>query len=288
MKKAVAVLLVIIMSFTLFACSGGADDNGSSSEATKTAATTGKNIFESTTLPDETTTGDETVTVKEPEPMPTGDKVKEPTNEYGLPVDAEYLENLRKIFASGKYTLDMNMNVNFEGKKLYVPAVIYQSGKKSAMEFEIGLSTFMKGLDESASSVASALFSLAGITNMKAKVIYTGTKNYIVITSLKQYAELSDDEAADYLGGTYGGISLNDDAKYTGTSKIKVGGIQYVCEEFEAKDGEVRRFYFCGSELKRIEFEAGSQTTIIEVNSIKGTVDSSVFTIPTNYKKIDM
>jgi hypothetical protein len=109
--------------------------------------------------------------------MPKGEKVKKPTNKYGLPVDANYLENLRKIFASNKYTFDMNMNVRFEGQTFYVPTVICRNGKKIAMDFEIGISSFLKGLDKSASSVASAFFSLAGVKNMKIKYISTGTKS---------------------------------------------------------------------------------------------------------------
>lgn len=287
MKKAVAVLLVLIMSFSLFACSGGDDDKSSSStdNVNKTVSTTKKNNPQGTSLPDETTSGaSEEVTIKEPKPMPKGEKVKKPTNKYGLPVDANYLENLRKIFASNKYTFDMNMNVRFEGQTFYVPTVICRNGKKIAMDFEIGISSFLKGLDESASSVASAFFSLAGVKNMKIKYISTGTKNYLVMTSLKKYVELSDEESVDYVGGILGDTSISSDADYVGTSKIKVGGINYVCEEFKSHDGEKRRYYFCDGELKRIELDAGANTSIIEVNSIKGTVNNSAFSIPSDCK----
>ncbi len=286
MKKAVALLLALIMSFTLFACKNSGDDSTSKSNATQPVnGTTGSGDKTTGAANDETTSGNEGVTLAEPEPMPTGKKVVKDTNDEGMPIGADYLESLRKTLAGNKYTISLAMNLDLDGAILYIPATICKSGTKTAMKFEMGLSSLMGGLDsEELSSLASAFLALSGVSTLKARVISTDTKSYYVVDSLKQYWDMPAEDAADMTDiGDISSAAFSD-VKYTGTSNVKTNGVTYICEEFKSKDGEIRRFYFLDGDLKRIEITVDGDTKIIEINSITGTVDDSIFSIPSSYK----
>ncbi len=294
-----ALLLSIVLVFTLFACSNNSNDDTSSlGDSTQSVGSdeTGNNnggndktntgaTNKDGSLKDPNKTGgseEEGTTLPEPEPMPTmKDKVKKPTNDEGMPIDAAHLEKLRKALVSDRYTMSTITHANFEGMKLYLPVVFYKDGKKSAMKFEIGMSVFLGALDKELAKFASAFLTTIGGKNMKVSVISTPGGNYVLLDSLKKYQKVPKDEINDYM---YSGTIINfEEAKYSGTGTVKLKGETYVCEEFVTDSGEVRTFYFLNGELKRVESKEATQTVIVEIIEIKDTVDSSVFKVPSNY-----
>jgi hypothetical protein len=76
---------------------------------------------------------------------------------------------------------------------------------------------------------------------------------------------------------------LNDeDIKYSGTTKVKHKGVDYICESYYS-NGTTTRYYFNSNQLKRIEvIERTGTVSILEDITLTNTVNG-MFKIPKGY-----
>ncbi|MDR2525188.1 MAG: hypothetical protein LBC83_03180 [Oscillospiraceae bacterium] len=122
------------------------------------------------------------------------------------------------------------------------------------------------------------------------RMVIAGEKIYYVFPDRKIYVDFgamaaSAGEAAldtsaltGIVDEMFGGESMT--ATVT-TSKVKVDGKEYTCASVKDADGSVRSFYYLGGELKRMEQldSSGRQISLLQVDSLTGTVDQSLFSV---------
>ncbi len=77
-----------------------------------------------------------------------------------------------------------------------------------------------------------------------------------------------------------------EDMTYVKTTTVKNGGKTYTCEEYKTTGGTIKKFYFLGKQLARMETISNGATTVIEVTSLSTNVNSSYFSIA-GYTKFD-
>lgn len=77
------------------------------------------------------------------------------------------------------------------------------------------------------------------------------------------------------------------DMTYVKTTTVKNGDKTYTCEEYKSKDGVIRKYYFLGNQLVRMEtIEGKAPATVIEVTSLSTNVNKSYFSTA-GYTKFD-
>ncbi len=204
-----------------------------------------------------TTENSSSVTVVPETTMPEGTTAKEQSNLF----EKKYYN----IIKSGKFTIDMSWSGKMEGTTMNSNIVFAMSGSDIFMQ--------MKS---------------SSLLNMTMQIISANSKSYIVFPSLKKYCESEEDLGTGDVMGSLGSSS----AKYNKTTNVTSGGKSYICEEYS--DGTtVYKYYFdvSSSELKRIEMSDSSMSSepvIITINKFVAGADSSYFTVPGSYKKINM
>lgn len=77
-----------------------------------------------------------------------------------------------------------------------------------------------------------------------------------------------------------------EEMTYVKTTTVKNGNKTYTCEEYKAKDGTIRKYYFLGKQLARMETVSDDLTTVIEVTSLSTNVNKSYFSTA-GYTKFD-
>lgn len=152
---------------------------------------------------------------------------------------------IAKVVNTGKFT--MAMNIVSGGNK--IPATITLNDKKICAEI-----------------------TYSGYTM---RVLFMNDKMYMVLPTYKYYMELNKDDYGDMSNFTEIGSSISSNQTYVGTTKVD----GYTCEEYKNDSGATLKYYFSGNEWKRMEIIDGSDMVVYEITSLKGTVDSSLFSI---------
>jgi hypothetical protein len=80
----------------------------------------------------------------------------------------------------------------------------------------------------------------------------------------------------------------DDDMTFAKQSEVVVDGETLICEEYTISSDETVKYYFKDKALVRIDIVSGSYTQTMKINEIKGTVDSELFEIPSNYQQMSM
>ena len=169
-------------------------------------------------------------------------------------------DKVQKVLKSGKFSLDMNVT---------------SAGTKMPMKL-----VFDK----------DRMYASFAVSGVQCGFIYMDGKTYILMPNLfigsKVYMEYPDaDDSMKEMFDSFGDISGNG-GKYVGSSKVKVGKTEYICEEYKNDDGSVFKYYFQGSDWKRYECKTTDGDMVYEINSFSGKVDKDVFSLK-GYTKID-
>lgn len=153
-----------------------------------------------------------------------------------------------KTLKSGKFTLKMKMKA---ASGTDTPVSLVCNGKKFAADMML--------------------------SGMQTRAIIESDGVYVVLLSAKAYLKVSSDE----VGNINDLMNLTDsNAKYVGSTKVKVNGTECTCEEYKADDGSVMKYYFSSKkEWKRMEFISGDEVSIYDIESLSGKVDESVFSL---------
>ncbi|MGN1195112.1 MAG: fibronectin type III domain-containing protein, partial [Acutalibacteraceae bacterium] len=168
-----------------------------------------------------------------------------------------------KIVSTGTYLIDGSIK---DGDSSALPSTIAVKGTDTAIK--------------------------TNVDGISMRVVYNGKtkQTYAVVDSMRIYFPMpldDTDEALDaneisqtYAPSVYGSIK-------TGTKKI--GSKNYSYESFKTLDSSSVTYYFSGSSLSRIDFSTPGETpSQMTVNKFTASVDSSLFTIPKYYLKVDI
>ncbi len=149
------------------------------------------------------------------------------------------------------------------GLETGMPVKMYLKNNNMAFEFTVGL--------------------------MKVNMIMADNKFYMLFPSAKAYYEVSSSDSSDVgnidtdLWGSLGSPTMD----YVSTSRVKIKGTTYTCEEY-SDSGNTNKYYFNSKEeLKRIEIIASDgSVTILKISDCGSSVKDSVFTVPKGYTKL--
>lgn len=301
-KRILSVLLVIALAGCLFACKKvDPDDNPttttdpvSTSDAdTTTGEEPGTSPSEGSTGAGETTTKKNSVDTSKLEELgsllgsaglkedPTDPFVKDknentstiskdplPTGSTGgVTQNSKLLANstVYKYINSGTYTLKGSMTANIDGTTMAVPITVAASGKKLYVQMSMDLASI------SDAPAVSGSVSMA--------MMHDGSKYYMLLPTYRMFAEIS---AEDFSSQSSSSAFDMSNLTYKSTAKVTYSGKEYLCETY-TRGSSTYRFFFQGSDLKRIEVQEGSTVTMVDIQSITNTANSSLFKIPIAY-----
>lgn len=170
-------------------------------------------------------------------------------------------DKVQKIIKTGKFTIDMNVTSN--GQKMPVKFV-FDKDRMYASITTNGMSFSMLFMDDTAYIILPP-------------TLFFGAKYYM------EYPDA--DSSMNDMFSSFDQISGNG-GKYVGSTKVKDGNVEYICEEYKDDDGNVYKYYFLNDEWKRFECKTSDGDMVYEINSFSGKVDTSVFSLK-GYTKID-
>jgi len=170
-------------------------------------------------------------------------------------------ENYKKLyedyFDMGVFTIEGRLTTTDGREKIELPFSIAKNGKKHYIRAEY---TYM------------------GFT---AQLLVNNSITYIVIPAFRSYQKIEEDVFANA-----GFEGLTDTKEYVESETVKINGLNYVREELVADDGSRTYFYFLDGELKIIKFKTDGGESNFYVDSIKNTVNSSDYKVPSGYKEL--
>ncbi len=288
-KKVLCVFMVFALIFTLGACKKNNDKvptaGGSTTVAGQTEETTDSDSETDTVTGDNgepvtdengntvvTGTTQATPLISD-ETMPAGKPVEVPTTTGGKPTNSLIDSSLGNILKGDKYSIKFTAQMDMDGSRQAISAVIYVSGKKSLMELTIGDAGLGLGL---------------GLGKMA--VLNNGTEKYLLIdilALLKGYVRIPADESGEFDDMfNFSGFSDTSDMTYVKTTKVTYKGVEYISEEYRSSDATIK-FFFNEGKLKRIE-QVGDDGSKVFMENIVITdkFNESIFNIPSGYKEI--
>lgn len=177
--------------------------------------------------------------------------------------DTNLADNINEIFQSGTYQMDITTIVDNEGEAYEVNMVLAVDGDNMAGE------TTMQG--------------------MKMNFIIKDGKYYMINHDQKMVLTFAYDSSDTSETIEVPSVEeLNDDMTFAKRSNVEIDGEALVCEEYTISSEETVKYYFKNNTLVRMEIISGAYTQIMKINEIKGTVDSELFEIPSNYQQMSM
>ena len=288
MKKGLCIILSALMiALTFSACSKkGGDDAADVTTQVNEEGSVYVNVTEENGVEKTDKEGEEVTSVLSDEEASKIDKQKEKTTSTTLKLDEDLLsgmmdedaalditaaaedilpegtttknttifeDKVQKTIKSGKFTLDMN---------------VASGGTKMPMKLVF---------DE------DRMYATFTFNGVQCGFIYMDGKTYILMPNLfigsKVYMEFSEaDESMKEMFDSFGDISGNG-GTYVGSSTVKVGKTEYICEEYKNEDGDVFKYYFQGKDWKRYECKTADGNMVYEINDFSSKVDKNVFSL---------
>ena len=230
-------------------------------EPTTTSKETEKSTSSSTTAgsTEEATTTYEDVT------FPEGTVIEVPMGSDGKPKEPLMKKVMNSSKDSKQFYIDCVVVTGESlGFETGMPVKMYLKNNNMAFEFKTGMLTI--------------------------RMVSANGKLFMVFPSAKAYYELKSDDADAAVGdvdfniwGSLGSTEMD----YVKTTKVKIKGTTYTCEEY-ADSANTNKYYFNSKEeLKRIEIIADDGTTsIFKINTCSASVNDSAFEIPKGYTKL--
>lgn len=162
-------------------------------------------------------------------------------------------DDVNKIFATGTYQMAITMTS--EGQTIDMTIAV--KDKQTAMKMALNGEELRFVLKDS-----------------KYYMINDKEKSMLVMS-----AETSGEETPDY------SEIFSETRTYTNKTDVTIDGKKLTCEEYKIADGSIK-YYFEGKTLVRIDTITGSVTETMNIKELKGTVDSTLFDVPSNYEQI--
>lgn len=160
-----------------------------------------------------------------------------------------------KALKGGKYTLNMKLKAEAGD----TPVTLVVKDKKMAADMTMPVS------DSKAD-------------HFTVRMIIDGDSVYAVMPDYRMYFKISSDDIGSLDG--LDSIASSDDSTYVKSTKVKIDGVEYTCEEYKSSDDTVMRYYFNSkNEWKRMELIAEDDVAVYEVSSFSNTADDSVFSL---------
>lgn len=165
---------------------------------------------------------------------------------------------LEKAFSSGKFYVDASLD-----NELGLPMGIVFASNGEALCYNINFNAY-------------------NIMKMDISMLYKDGTMYMMDNESKIYCEAATGDSAE-MEDMIGSMFDTSAAGYIKTTEVTTGGKTYICEEYSSG-----RYYFDKSteQLKRIETDDSGETMVILVNEFTKNPDSSVFSVPSKYKKV--
>lgn len=298
MKKGLCIILSAMMLLASFAaCNKNAEDK---SGVTTTTTTTTEGEFNNTIVVDKTqavtdangnaVTDANGNTVTEKVTDANGNVVTETikptlpsvTNPDALP-EGTKTENtnlvdeiVRPVFTGKKFTMVCATVV--EGSS--IPMTIVVDGDNMAIYTSMKEVMNASGMEMSKEEAAM----MGQMMGDEIRIVVKDGKSYTLMELFGKKVYMEEDA----LGMDTSGLTdpVADEMTYVKTTTVKDGGKTYTCEEYKSKDGSVKKFYFLGKQLVRMETAEEGMTTVIEVTSLSTNVDKSYFSTK-GYSKFD-
>ena len=172
---------------------------------------------------------------------------------------------------TGLYEFYINMNIilpNEDG--IYLRAEIYNKGNKQRLNCHMKYNNY------------------SIITTM----LFDGEKYYILLPLTRTYAEVDTGDTEGYFEED---IYFEDESidfaelSYVGSTKNTLGGIDYICEKYTLDDVYYNFWFTTSGKAVRMESLGDTDvgTSVMIINAFSPNVDDSVFTIPSNYTKVE-
>ena len=175
---------------------------------------------------------------------------------------AALFRGVQDIFRSKRFTL--------KGRSDGKPITMVLDKDKMAMETTGGQELFKSS---GASSLSAVGFEL--LFGKTVRMLVTPGKEYYVFPDRNVYLDMTG--LAGAFPNPVGNIAqANGEVK---SSRVTIGGTEYLCGTAADSQGVTWSLYFLGSELKRIESKSNKGTTVIEVSSFSGTAESKYLSV---------
>lgn len=274
-KSLVCILLCLVLALSFAACkkndgeNNGDGDSSTLSEAENTTSSY-EDIISALEGLDSSDSSSDTVVATEPETMPKGDVIKNDAAASNIKKTRVY-KFFNSLSSKDNMTFSATCSSNIQGATGSIPIKIAQSGKKIYMSIKTPLQN--------------------GVY-MTFNTIYDGKKCYVVFPELKMYMATEGDgieDVNDTLGSLSSITSMLDyeDMEYVSTSKVKSGDTTYICEEFK-QNSTTTKFYFTGTNDDLVKMEIISEEGVMVLDNVQvsGSVDQSLFSVPSSYTDI--
>ncbi len=189
------------------------------------------------------------------------EKIDVELNEEGKPAHSELDKNYVDVIQSEKFTIDVVIKTKTNGEEMTLPIVMMRDGDK--LLFKSKMPYEDKG---------TMAFNF---------LINNDKKCYIIMPALRAYMSIPSETVGDMLPSDF---ITEDTAKgnYVETREVVLEGKKYTCDVYES-DGITTKNYFDETGLRRVESTDGENVTIMQINEISETSDSSQFALPKGY-----
>ncbi len=195
-----------------------------------------------------------------------------------------------KTLRSGTFTFKFATVMPQEnGDDLPVTVTVVKKGDKQSMTFGLDAEALnaMAGGDDP--EMMNFLKILSGGKQFTVAALHDGSKSYFLIPIMK--LKMDSEEVSGGFG-SFGDFSFDPDnmagkgLTYVKTSVSKKDGTSYMVEEYKNKDGVAQKFFFIGSNLKRIEIVSADKksTQIVDILSVSSKVDERALKLDPSYK----
>lgn len=207
----------------------------------------------------------EGVTTFEDVTFPEGEKVEVEVDKDGKPAESKMQKILSDTSKNKSFYLNATIvtNQNLGIVETGVPLKLYMKGTKFAFEMKLGLATMRMAFD--------------------------GKSMNIILPETKYYYSVAAGEEGEMVEESmniWGSIG-SDTMGYVETTKVKLKGVEYICETYSDSTNTNKYYFNDKDELKRIEIiGADGTTTIFKVYECSSKVDDSIFSVPKGYKQL--
>jgi hypothetical protein len=178
--------------------------------------------------------------------------------------DTNLADNINEIFQSGTYQMDITTVVENDSESYEINMIIAVDEGDMAGQYTFEGTTINFVLKDN-------MYYLIYNDQKMIMSFEADSSDEANMIDLPSVEDLSDDGMA-----------------FTNQSEVVIDGETLICEEYSISSDEAVKYYFKDNTLVRMEIISGSYTQIMKINEIKGTVDSELFEIPSNYQQMSM
>lgn len=215
------------------------------------------------------------------------DSQRSDVNADGIINSSDALEILKIGIGSYKGALEVHDEFTTDYKAKYVDTVL-KTGT-----FTLNMNTITDGQEMPMLMAIDKdrMYVSFTVEDIEAALLCKNGKTYILMPTLLMglpvYMEYKEDDLSlSEMTSAFTEIA-EIDADYVGSSKVKYGTKNYICEEYADEDGNIYKFYFEGTKWKRFECIADGESLIYDISEFSGTVNEKLFSLK-GYTKISM